>query len=89
VPNGLFPNYEKRACKGADTNIFFDEEHGGGYAQARAICAGCRVIVPCRDYAIANEEHGYWGGTSPTQRVAIRGFHIEYEPSDIVSGQEV
>jgi hypothetical protein len=73
----MFPDFEKRACRGADTNIFYIERSGArSYDTARAICASCRAIVPCRDYALANEEYGFWGGTSPAERVAIRGFHI-------------
>lgn len=56
------------ACRGADPDIFFVEV-GGSIARAKAICAGCPVIEPCRDHAVRwNEPAGVWGGLSVQAR---------------------
>lgn len=38
----------------------------------RMMCEGCPVQRLCLNWAIENEEHGYWGGTSPYQRRQLR-----------------
>lgn len=42
-------------------------------AQARTICQGCAVMIPCRTYARENRELGFWGGESEAERAAA-GF---------------
>jgi WhiB family redox-sensing transcriptional regulator len=42
-------------------------------AQARTICQGCAVMIPCRSYARENRELGFWGGESEAER-ATAGF---------------
>ncbi len=68
----------------ADTNpeIFFP--HAGNprgrvtnvsKALALAMCAGCGVITPCLDFALAtplNQDFGIWGGTTARQRDKMR-----------------
>jgi WhiB family transcriptional regulator, redox-sensing transcriptional regulator len=39
-------------------------------AKARAICSHCPVMLPCRAYARANREYGFWGGESEDERAA-------------------
>lgn len=40
---------------------------------AKAICATCEVREPCLQWAMDNEEHGVWGGTTATERAALSG----------------
>ena len=41
----------------------------GQAAQAKAICARCRVRPECLRFALATREaHGVWGGTSEEER---------------------
>lgn len=40
---------------------------------AKAICATCEAREPCLQWAIDNEEHGVWGGTTATERAAMSG----------------
>ena len=49
---------------------FYDEED---VEPARAVCRRCPLATACLDYALDNEEYGVWGGTTPAERVALRG----------------
>jgi hypothetical protein len=49
---------------------FYDEED---VEPARAVCRRCPLAAACLDYALENEEHGIWGGTTPAERLALRG----------------
>ena len=41
-------------------------------AYMQSTCERCPLMVACREYGIAHEEHGMWGGTTPPQRAKIR-----------------
>jgi WhiB family redox-sensing transcriptional regulator len=43
---------------------------------ARAICRGCAVLEPCRQWARDNREYGFWGGESEEERAAA-GFRVD------------
>lgn len=73
-------------CAGAATEVFFpsDRDDDGKrlmswpqirehyeYAATR-YCGQCPIVEACREYAIAHEEYGLWGGLSPVQRKAER-----------------
>lgn len=66
------------ACKGR-TTLFFGlpgerpERRRRREAAARAVCAGCPVLAPCRALARANGENGFWGGETEEERAAA-GF---------------
>lgn len=83
-PRELFPGANEGLCRQWDTAVFFpvgeaDGESRGGqwvtrYALARSVCAACSVKDACREYALARPEiFGVWGGTTPSERRAIRG----------------
>lgn len=59
------------ACRGMDPALFFPER-GGDVGAAKAVCAECPVTGPCRDWALAHELSGVWGGTDGRQRRALR-----------------
>ena len=69
----------RAACRGAESHLFFapshferKEEKDHREGRAKEICAGCAVILPCRDYALAiREPHGIWGGLTEIERKAI------------------
>lgn len=42
------------------------------FAAAKAVCLTCPVAQDCLDWALTNDEHGVWGGTSSKQRRAMR-----------------
>lgn len=62
---------DRGACKGLDVSIFF-AEIGERYVEAKKVCAVCPVFHECREWAIAHESDGFWGGTNERQRRKIR-----------------
>jgi len=59
-------------CREVDPELFFPI-HANDYthAKAKAVCAKCPVVAPCLEWALDNESHGVWGGTSPAEREAF------------------
>lgn len=53
----------------ANPDIFYED---GNESTAKAFCYQCSVIDKCREFAIANDEAGVWGGTSEADRRAAR-----------------
>ncbi len=52
------------ACATADPAIFFPER-GESVEPAKALCATCPAVEPCRAYALElGTEHGIWAGES-------------------------
>lgn len=54
-----------------------------GGAKARqafidACCSHCDIRTRCLQYAIDNNEHGPWAGTSDYQRTVLRGHPMSY-----------
>ncbi len=42
---------------------------GADIARAKAVCASCRVRLPCLRFAVATRQmHGVWGGTTAEER---------------------
>jgi WhiB family transcriptional regulator, redox-sensing transcriptional regulator len=67
--------WRSAACREADPELFFPVgAHGPGaseLAEAKAVCAACRVRRQCLQYALATHQlHGVWGGTSEDERQA-------------------
>ncbi|WP_381568328.1 WhiB family transcriptional regulator [Streptomyces eurythermus] len=61
---------ERLLCRD-DPDAFFAE--GARPRQARALCAGCAYLDPCRVYAVERPELvGVWGGTTTRERQALR-----------------
>ncbi len=44
-------------------------------AKAARLCGACAVQAPCRAFARANHEYGYWAGESEEQRHVL-GFTV-------------
>jgi WhiB family redox-sensing transcriptional regulator len=67
------------ACKGRDAAAFFGpnrfepkRERERREAAAKAICATCPVLQPCRDHALrSGEVYGVWGGLGEVERRAL------------------
>jgi hypothetical protein len=65
---------EDSACKGVEDPSIFFPSPGDTEAlrAAKGICAGCPVLFPCLEYALANNErYGIWGGKSTRERLLI------------------
>jgi WhiB family redox-sensing transcriptional regulator len=67
------PDWPDQAlCAQADPETWFPEQ-GEAAKVAKAICAACPVLAPCRAYALARPElRGIWAGLSERERRAIR-----------------
>lgn len=61
--------FDRAACRGRDTSIFFpNEAHAGArdvFAAARRVCAQCPVADPCAELGLEAPEAGMWGGVVP------------------------
>ena len=61
------------ACRFADPDLFFPVSDFGKSldqaAEAKAICAGCRVRRQCLAFALRTRQvHGVWGGLTEQER---------------------
>ena len=66
---------ERANCIGLPASWFFPEKGDAESGPSvRAICAACVVRTSCLDYAMSEplDITGWWGGTSPRERVAMR-----------------
>jgi hypothetical protein len=64
---------KQAACKNLPTEWWFPDVGGeGAMAKAVEICKTCPVKEPCLDWAIAHEDNGIWGATTPLQRKKLR-----------------
>lgn len=63
----------RAACLGHDPNLWFLDDPGGTYRDARRICAGCEVRAECLAWAVeTNTRDGLWGGLAPHERRGLR-----------------
>ena len=67
---------DRAACLSSEPEQFFPV--GGASAAgwetvaAKQVCAGCSVLVECRDYALATRQpFGVWGGLDEQERRAV------------------
>jgi WhiB family redox-sensing transcriptional regulator len=66
------------ACRSADPDLFFPISSSGPstaqVAEAKAICAGCRVRRDCLAFALRTHQvHGVWGGLGERERYPALG----------------
>ena len=70
------PDFPNAACIGYSElfyiNLPYTSEERAKEKQAKQRCLICPHIDECRDYAMAHEDHGIWGGTSEKERAALR-----------------
>ena len=69
-----FLNKSTPNCATTDPEAFFLERGAGRYEveAAKRVCDTCILIVPCREWAIENNELGIWGGTTEVERKRLR-----------------
>ena len=66
-------------CRGVDGGLFFGphgfepkRERAEREEAAKAICAGCPALGPCREYALGQGEmYGVWGGLGEAERRSL------------------
>jgi WhiB family redox-sensing transcriptional regulator len=69
--------WDLAACHTGNAELFFPVTEAGParlqVAQAKAVCAGCRVRQECLNYAMTTHQaHGVWGGMSVADRERLR-----------------
>ena len=57
-------------CKGANPRLF-DSHHPARVSAAKKICAACPIQDMCRNWALATEQEGTWGGLTLQEREAL------------------
>lgn len=71
------PNWRSVAeCRSADPDLFFPISSSGmalkQVAEAKEICARCRVQRECLMFAlVTRQRHGVWGGMSEEERYQL------------------
>lgn len=72
-----YPNYTgTEPCAQVGFELFFADPAKNGILEHRALlqdtCRRCPILLQCRDWALRHEEYGFWAGTTPRERVALR-----------------
>lgn len=68
-------DWEQASCRGVFTDLFYLETSYEAFVvnpQLRRMCAACPILDQCRDYAIRNENYGFWGGLTVQERHRLR-----------------
>ncbi|WP_302050745.1 WhiB family transcriptional regulator [Rhodococcus kyotonensis] len=67
---------ESAACRSSAGEMFFpsgDEYSGASIEDAKRVCGRCPVTRECLRHAMLNgEQHGIWGGLTPSERRRTR-----------------
>jgi WhiB family redox-sensing transcriptional regulator len=61
------------ACRGADSEAFFETESSADRHYLAGICRPCPVREACLAHALDRDEHGWWGGTTRSERRRMKG----------------
>ena len=83
-------DWEKGACKGAPTNLFYAVEENRKINEwieigiLRTMCGGCPIYKQCLAYALGNENYGVWGGMTTHERNAFNGKAPEKQTREII-----
>jgi hypothetical protein len=85
MPRYAEVNWEKAACRGAPTNLFYivEENHRAkeflNLNVLRTMCFACPIWRDCASYAFKHERDGLWGGLTTNERRAF----VTGEPSSL------
>lgn len=57
-------DWDLAACAGLEGRLWFPDQSMGGAVPeiVKRICRGCDIQPDCLQYAVDNDEFGYWGG---------------------------
>jgi WhiB family redox-sensing transcriptional regulator len=59
-------------CSQTDPSAFFPKK-GASTKDAKLVCANCKVVKQCLEFALeTNKYNGIWGGTTESERRAIK-----------------
>jgi len=85
-------NTEGAACIGIDPELYFPTNNMNPQLERmlKRTCMNCPIFDKCLNYALNVKVHGYWAGTTDTNRVELRRFfgitpvRIDQEYKDLV-----
>lgn len=83
--------WEKGACYGAPTNLFYMVEENRRHNDwidvgiLRTICGGCPIYRKCLAYALEHENYGVWGGMTTQERNTLNGRAPAERSQEIIS----
>ena len=66
--------FDKGACIGADSRIF--DDYSKHHDLAAKVCSSCPIRQQCLNWAIENEQYGFWAGTTPAMRSRMRSKKV-------------
>lgn len=67
--------WQDASCAGLDVDLFYMENQAEAAlvtGTLRRMCRSCVIVNKCREYAIARESQGFWGGMTATERSQFR-----------------
>lgn len=68
-----YPRFDgTEGCAGMDLNLFYPEADKHVRPEVLDACNNCPFLNQCREWGLASEEHGVFGGLSARQRRRIR-----------------
>lgn len=69
----VYPDTLKQhgACRTSDPDLFYAEA-AAAELEAKRVCSACPVLERCREWGLAREEFGIWGGLTAKERAAHR-----------------
>jgi WhiB family redox-sensing transcriptional regulator len=89
--NNLWKDYNsvdwsQASCAGIATEEYYPDDRGNSRGTSRnstlrRVCESCPIISDCANYALVNEQEGFWGGLSARARRDIRRKHNIDEPT--------
>lgn len=68
-------HWQDASCAGLDVDLFYMENSAEAAlvtGTLRRMCQGCVIVHECREYAIARESQGFWGGMTASERSQFR-----------------
>jgi WhiB family redox-sensing transcriptional regulator len=89
MTNDLWRDYNKvdwsqASCAGISTEVYYPDDRGNaGFNRnpaLRRVCQACPIISECANYALVNEQEGFWGGLTARARRDIRRKYNIDEP---------
>lgn len=67
-----YPRFDgSQPCRDVDPESFFPKTPQDSLKASKAaarVCAGCPFLDACREYAIAHDVQGFWGGLTEQER---------------------
>lgn len=79
-------------CAQIGDHMYFWDGPPAGLQHVLTACDGCPMLAPCRDWAVAHEEFGLWGGLFASARAVLRrelGVRLHQPPASMAKPRSV